>query len=570
MRARVNGTGPVAVGVRAFERASGGALVTVAAKLTFTLDPDLCPLAAQMDPIREEDLAPFKLRADVLVVGLAPRRGELSRVVVGDVDKLALLAAMGPAVQRPHAPDDPLGHQEAPLDQQLAPLRGDERLVLENIHPAHPTLVTRLPGLFPRAHVEAPGAARLPLVADTLRIDADRALVTLTWRGVLAVDEVGAEVRVDVQLAPTEPSLPRESGFGRARQDTLSAIFTPADALPFKARAKVEAPAPAPAPNEPAWIAASPVSALSIGERALSEPGPLPPRFAGSAVTSIAAPTPSPPVEALAPPPQGSRLVELLWYDEGDHVRIRSVPEWLDQMTVEEDPPLLEEGEEPPPPPVAAEDPVRTDFLRALAQRERGEADRNLLTRLEAVLADPRRPGGHLVSLEGRLRLTFDEAAELALVLGIAAASSLGDLKFDAIVAASRGEAPPPGGPDVAALRARLVEAWPATRSRLQASAAMGIVDRALTSGRAYDVREILEGSFLRARFSLPDDSVEIPMYLPRALARRLPIAAGFDARVVADVIPRADEREEAPLALRVIAVARLLDRRQRPQISRS
>lgn len=567
MSAVVSASGRVAVGVRVFELASGRASVTVAAKLTFTLAPEVCPLAAQMDPIREEDLPPFKLRADVLVLGRAPRPGEPSRVVVGDVDKVAPLPALGPALRRPPARDDPLAHQEAPLDQQLAPLRGDERLVLENIHPAYPTLLTRLPGLCPRAYVEGPGAARLPLVADTLRIDVGRAIATLTWRGVLDAGHADAEVRVIVEIVEPEPS---EMSFGRARQDTLSAIFTLGDALPFGTAAQPARPAPASAPDEPAWIVEPPARALSIGERALNEPPPLRPPLGASPVTRIEARAPSPPIEGPPSRPPGSRLIELLWYDESDHLRIRSVPDWLDQMTVEEDPPLLEEGEEPPPPPVAAEDPVRTDFLRALAQRERGEADRNLLTRLEAVLADPRRPGGHLVSLEGRLRLTFNEAAELALVLGIAAASSLGDPKFDAIVAASRGEAHPPCGPDVTALRARLVEAWPATRSRLQARAAMGFVDRALISRRAYDVREILEGSFLRTFFSLLGERVEIPTYIPRALARRLPIAAAFDARMVAEVVPRADAREGAQLALRVIAVARLLDRRQRPQISRS
>ncbi len=74
--------------------------------------------------------------------------------------------------------------QSALPDQWVSELRADERLVLENLHPSHPRLVTQLAGVRPKARVEAPGVPvwELTMVPDTLWIDTNRAVCTLTWR----------------------------------------------------------------------------------------------------------------------------------------------------------------------------------------------------------------------------------------------------------------------------------------------------------------------------------------------------------------------------------------------------
>jgi hypothetical protein len=81
--------------------------------------------------------------------------------------------------------------QIAPREQQIEALRSDERIVLENMHPEHPRLVTSLPGVEPRAFVDMPGSAPqlLSLKADTLLIDTDRGIVTVTWRGQLQLQK---------------------------------------------------------------------------------------------------------------------------------------------------------------------------------------------------------------------------------------------------------------------------------------------------------------------------------------------------------------------------------------------
>ncbi|XYH98342.1 DUF2169 domain-containing protein [Sorangium sp. So ce1128] len=72
----------------------------------------------------------------------------------------------------------------APEDQRLQRLRDDERIVLENLHPSHPELVTRLPGLRPRAFVEGLSGGRriVAMRADTLWIETSRELCAVTWR----------------------------------------------------------------------------------------------------------------------------------------------------------------------------------------------------------------------------------------------------------------------------------------------------------------------------------------------------------------------------------------------------
>jgi hypothetical protein len=73
----------------------------------------------------------------------------------------------------------------APPDQQVAELRPNERIVLENLHPQHERLVTSLPGIRPRAVADRATGEReeVALAADTLWIDTDRGIFTLVWRG---------------------------------------------------------------------------------------------------------------------------------------------------------------------------------------------------------------------------------------------------------------------------------------------------------------------------------------------------------------------------------------------------
>lgn len=147
--------------------------------------------------------------------------------------------------------------QAAPSDQRMSEIRDDERITLEHLHPAHARLVTRLPGLRPRAVVDRTSGERqeLRLVADTLWIDTDRGLVTLVFRGRLGLQHPREAGRVTfwVDGAPGEVASPGASmeGIDKALTRTLPLNSTPAvkAPLPFAASAP-NAPSPDPAGHD--------------------------------------------------------------------------------------------------------------------------------------------------------------------------------------------------------------------------------------------------------------------------------------------------------------------------------
>lgn len=90
--------------------------------------------------------------------------------------------------------------QIAPPDQRLDRLRGGEQLLLVGLHPTRPSAVYRLPALHAFARIAAPTrpARGVPLVGDTLWIDAERGLASVTFRGTLllaAPDEAATLLR---------------------------------------------------------------------------------------------------------------------------------------------------------------------------------------------------------------------------------------------------------------------------------------------------------------------------------------------------------------------------------------
>ncbi|MGK4004648.1 DUF2169 domain-containing protein [Sorangium sp. So ce1036] len=350
----------------------GAWALTIVCKATYTLTPGESPLAQEQDePTTTDvyweddrrcslylasDLAPFKRRADVLVVGHAHAPGRqpvtslIARLAVGAIDKsIAVLgdcaltadrtptepapfakmplrweraaggsgtanpvgispgaapdgrgAAPAPNLQPagPHvtgrldvlepaglgpiAPDWPsrahwLGwhaatwdherwHEQpmphdidasyfnaAPPDQQLDEICPDERIVLENLHPIHPRLVTQLRAAVPRALVQLGGATAQErrLRCDTLCIDTDRGTCTLTWRANVLLDHPQQAGQVVITLAEADRAPASAAPASeRAVTDTLPTGLTapPQGVLPFGGTAASAPPAPPSAP----------------------------------------------------------------------------------------------------------------------------------------------------------------------------------------------------------------------------------------------------------------------------------------------------------------------------------
>jgi hypothetical protein len=95
----------------------------------------------------------------------------------------------------------------APPDQQVERIEPGAVLLLEHLHPQHPRLVAELSKARPRAFVDRGGGLEeVSLTCDTLWIDTDRAVCTLTWRGQIGLHGPGDEGRVTFLLdQPARP-----------------------------------------------------------------------------------------------------------------------------------------------------------------------------------------------------------------------------------------------------------------------------------------------------------------------------------------------------------------------------
>jgi hypothetical protein len=450
---------PLPVASFVFRRASGEQVQTIVCKATFDLLAGECRLAAQQEPLHDDDkhysgdpaksvyaagdLAPFKARADVLLVGKAfaprkePVRSLRARLVVADVDKSIEVhgdrsrgadgqvreaapftsmplpyerAAGGPATwnpagvsdaqggtrlpnlqppgaspgdrSRPIAPIgfgpiaagwpqrrmyvdraagawpdpawrerplperlDPAYFNAAPQDQQASAIRPTEPIVLEHLHRDHPRLTTRLPGLRPAAWTEAAGETPrgVQLTCDTLWIDTDRSICTVTWRGQLPLPREGARGRVVVSmvdLTPPDEMEPTRPLNGPGAPDASPPWLAPRPDAPPPPPSPGAAIAPANAPPASPPIAApanSPAAPPLMAPIAAPAPAPAPPAPPplvapiASPASRPAAPAPPPlmaPIAPPAPPPLAAK---------------RSVPPL---------PPLAAKPSAPPPPPM--------------------------------------------------------------------------------------------------------------------------------------------------------------------------------------------------------------------------
>ena len=226
---------------------------------------------------------------------------------------------------------DPRYFQAAPPDQQASAIREEEPILLENLHPEHPRLFTHLSGLHPRAFVDTGAGAPqdLALVADTLWIDTDRAIVAVTWRGVVPLDRADQPGRVVVALEgvgqrltwasvnalvglaalDTSVTISNKVSGGPAGDVTLDTHATkepPRNPLPF-APVGVAAPTraaaiPTPAAEREARTGPRATLEVTVPERLMAT---LPPWMVQSRdAAAESAPPPPPPVPPpVAPPP---------------------------------------------------------------------------------------------------------------------------------------------------------------------------------------------------------------------------------------------------------------------------
>jgi hypothetical protein len=234
----------------------------------------------------------------------------------------------------------------APTDQQVTALDEGARLVLENLHRDHPRLATKLPGLRPVAFVVGRAVpAPIQLRADTLWIDTDRALCTLTFRGQLQLERAEEEGRVlvgmqrpgeSLTLADLEravPPSPRQSQTGTVALNVASLMAaggmpsvaplpfrgTPGQgptvahgearaadsALPFASGGVSSAPGPSASesPSSPGWPPPSDAGAPLARPWPADAPGTRAARRVGALPAQSMPAAPAPPMVSFPPAP---------------------------------------------------------------------------------------------------------------------------------------------------------------------------------------------------------------------------------------------------------------------------
>jgi hypothetical protein len=596
--------------------------------------------------------------------------------------------------------EEPLGDgfdgaffQVAPADQRLDAIRPDEQIILENLSQEHPRLVTKLCGARPHAQVEAPGEQpwELTLVADTLWIDTQRGVCTVTWRGQvpldtadqpglvrIGVEEAGRALRWPSSDAPPPPAAPDESDVESTVTDDAalrSAVAYPRPVLPFQAgAAKLPAPsAAALSPKRaavpvlhdgvvdeptnalrtqhgsrgamPAWLenakarpalpptpaypppaaptfAAPPPAATSAVFTAprvegIRTPPPPPPPvplhlrqsdpFLG-ATAAPRVPAPPPSTVGLAPldggdhgrvdaasaayagvleasnaaadPQAGGKarrgaggsgaapraMIELIWHDPQKVSRMRATPAWQALLAEPAATAAPAEGDAAADK-RAAEEAARAERADVVAVLGQALATLDV----EGVMIDAASEDGGLepplVLVAGELELGLDEVKMLEAMLGAAAPLSAGDKKVKEVIdlASEVMRTPLGASPGVAAgFITRLREAWNKAHRILPADYLEVHTRRLLLEQRSYQKRDLWSDSFLRAVIAPAGEGSGIPAYLPASLAKQLPLFARFPARLVAEAFPQQDQAESCPVALRVVALGRVVTARRR------
>ncbi len=520
---------------------------------------------------------------------------------------------------------DPAYFNHAPRDQQVPLLRDNERIVLEHLHPDHPRFVTNLPGVRPRATVERQGITRtVPLRCDTLWLDTDRALCTLTWRAqvpikhpdeagrvVISLDTAGqsgarmpsapgrlqmstpddsSDTLVPATRAPKRdvasglpfspaPEQPRSIEKGAASGAGLPFIESPAKAPPGPPQPRPSSPAPAavtpalpspPPPPRPSLpvigVTGSPWSVpeapagtsspMTVGQLAAIPAGLLEP-------TPAPTPEPSAPVEAARPTSklEPGRALHLVWFDPEVLPKVRRKPAFQPILAALDGRPLDGDLDDPS----TARDPTvvedRRDIFEVLA---RGDAvDEAALN--EAVDRGVRDDGKFVppfLLIAGEVRFPFDELSTLKATLSIVTPFATGDEPLKMTIADAREflRTPdllsPPGV--IEGFTSRVQDAFRKMRKAVPPGYLEDQTERVLVEKRLYQRREVFGGPHLRAQLFLAPGSKPWPLYVPEAIAAKLPMFARFPARILAEASLQEDQYETHPSSLRASAIGRV------------
>jgi hypothetical protein len=391
------------------------------------------------------------------------------------------------------------------------------------------------------------------LRCDTIWVDTDRALCTMTWRGQLRLEDPDKVARCLVAISETGETiswlqvdrLRNRQGFPPIRlrgPDSLgSAIGIGVDAArkPPSAGRRLEVKVaggvrqqPAVPPDAETLATAEVLSVPAESKdwlRPEAKPAPLNDR--------------------------GDPIKKLIWFDPTCVRRLRAHPLWTDLEVAGL---FVDDGGD--------------------AAKQRGSmAERQTVFTvidsgtpasaedIEANVAAAMSRGGELdpplIMTAGQLMLAFDELAVLratitAVLPFLADDEHLGSHVADARELLGTSWLQSADG-TAEELTLRIRDAFNATARPLPPDYLHAQTRRIVVSERRYQRRFLFGRCWIRATFTPTGARVGIPTYLPDRLCDELPMFQRFDARILAEVDLREDQYESHPLAMRVLALAR-------------
>jgi len=422
----------------------------------------------------------------------------------------------------------------APDDQQLEMLTSDVLLELVNVHPDHPRLRTHLPRLWPQAYIERSSAPPelLTLRCDTVWIDTDAGICTMTWRGQLRLENPKEAGRCLVVVSKAGKTMAWEE------VDRLRGQH----GLPPWSEPEPESIA------GPFGVSLSPKRASNGGGRELDvrvaagasdRPPPIEDFLHSGDVLSGAPPY------SEAPGDEGGEaypVMKLLWLDPAALESLRASWSVLLEQTAQR-----------------SSDRDREDVLTVLASA--GASVRDIEASLsasgaEGELATP------LIASAGELLISYDELALLRGTVTVATPFANNNERLQRLLTDARELLGLPwletAGGAAEELAARIRETFARVGLTLPSGYLEAQSQRIAVEERRYQTRTLWGKRWIRGAFVPFGARAALPTYLPHSLRDRLPMMQRFTARLVAEVDVREDQYESYPLALRVVALARV------------
>jgi hypothetical protein len=315
----------------------------------------------------------------------------------------------------------------------------------------------------------------------------------------------------------------------------------PAQPAPVTAAPSIEAPPTTPAEPRSPWAAGA--------------SAPIAPVVAAAPAPAPIAPAPqSAPIAARSIPAE--EIIDLLWFDPEAVPRVRA--RWPSIIDLLEFEPLDPRHDLPVDDPAGSRD--RHHVFGVLTRAEPIDARGVAREMLEAI-GERGRFTPPLVVVGGELRFPFDEIETLKTAAAAAKPLAKDDKKLTELLEMVNELLDTPlltGSPSaVESLLRDLTSAVQQTRRALPVKYLDAHVERVLLEKRRYQRRTVFGGPCIRAL--LGQGSGALPVYLPDALAERLPLMTQLKVRMVAEVCPSQDQYESHPHALRVVALGRVM-----------